>query len=268
MAVVGAGVMGLTAATLLTKDYTVSIYADRLSGTTSDVAGGQWAPSVVEFDQSNAAAKQQFEDILRVAYRMHEQRIGQNFGVSYRTNYTKKLSATFDKVPKDIIPAPDDYPQLPFAKLKSKGYGYKTLLVEPPVFLTRLRADLRTAGVVPQHKVFGSAADVTNLAEPTIINCTGHGAGVLFHDKDIVPIKGQLVLLKAQPGLDYLYSTDQTYVFPRSDHVVVGGSYECGVDDENPVPSMCEHIRKMAEDVFAGLAFTTADDRPWLMRNK
>jgi glycine/D-amino acid oxidase-like deaminating enzyme len=76
------------------------------------------------------------------------------------------------------------------------------------------------------------------------------------------------VWLPAQPGLDWLYSTNQTYVFPRSDHVVVGGSYECNVNDENPDPTKCADILKMVRDVFAGRAFAATDERPWLMHNK
>lgn len=267
IAVMGAGVMGLTAATLLAPDHHVAIYADRATGTTSDVAGGQWAPSVVKYDARNAKAKQQFEDILRTAYTMHQSR-GPSFGVSPRVNYTKVESDTFGKIPSDVVPPPDKLDHLPFQHLTSPGFGYHTLLVEPPVLLKRLRDDLAAANIVPQHKVFRSIQDVISLNETIIVNCTGLGSGKLFNDPDVIPITGQLVWLPAQAGLEWLYSTGQTYVFPRSDHVVVGGSYECKVDDENSDPVKCAHILKMARDVFAGRSFATADARPWLMRNK
>lgn len=267
IAVLGAGVMGLTAATLLAPNHDVAIYADRVTGTTSDIAGGQWAPSVVEYEASNVRARQQFEDILRTAYRMHKSR-GPSFGVSPRVNYTKVKSVSFGKVPIDVVPRPDALKHLPFQHLTSSGFGYHTLLVEPPIFLARLRADLAAARIVPQHRVFGTVQDVIGLNETIIINCTGLGSGKLFQDPNVIPITGQLVWLPAQAGLDWLYSTDQTYVFPRSDHVVVGGSYEYNVNDENPDPAKCADILKMARDVFAGRAFAAADARPWLMHNK
>ena len=267
IAVVGAGVMGLTAATLLAPHHDVAMYADRLRGTTSDVAGGQWAPSVVEYDESNAKAKQQFEDILRTSFCMHKSR-GQGYGVSPRVNYTKVKSVSFGKVPLDVVPRPDRLKHLPFKDLTSSGFGYHTLLVEPPIFLARLRADLAAAGIIPQHRVFRTVQDVVGLNETIIINCSGLGSATLFQDRNVVPITGQLVWLPAQPGLDWLYSTNQTYVFPRSDHVVVGGSYECNVNDENPDPTKCADILKMARDVFAGRAFAATDERPWLMHNK
>src|ERR1700676_3695136 len=51
VAVLGSGVMGLAAATLLAElDVTVTIYAqDFWQDTTSRKAGGQWAASIVEF---------------------------------------------------------------------------------------------------------------------------------------------------------------------------------------------------------------------------
>ncbi|CAM5771869.1 hypothetical protein LMIY3S_03653 [Labrys miyagiensis] len=269
IAVLGAGVMGLTAATLLATDYPVTIYADRLLGTTSDVAGGQWAPSVVDFDENNPTAKLQFENILRVAFRMHEQRLGTTFGVSRRINYTKKRSKTFEKVPRDIIPDPHRFTPLPFQKMNSNGYGYCTLLVEPPIFLNKLRRDLSERGIVPKQQLFKSTADLAKLPEQIIVNCTGLGSRELFRDPHFIPKKGQLVLLPAQHQLQWLYSTDQTYVFPRDDHVVVGGTYECNVDDENPDPTICEHVRKNAEDVFAGKRLNSKlKDASWLMRNK
>jgi FAD dependent oxidoreductase len=259
--------MGLTAATLLAPNHDVKIYADRVTSTTSDVAGGQWAPSIVEYDASNAKSKQQFEDILRTAFSMHQSR-GISFGVSPRVNYTKVKSVSFGKVPIEVVPPPDKLKYLPFEHLTASGFGYHTLLVEPPILLARLRVDLAKARIGPQQRVFGTVQDVISLSETIIINCTGLGSGKLFQDPNIIPITGQLVWLPAQAGLSWLYSTDQTYVFPRSDHVVVGGSYEYNVDDENPDPAKCADILKMARDVFAGRAFTAADARDWLMHNK
>ena len=61
VAVLGAGVMGLTAAKLLVEaGFTVRMYATSFLYTTSDVAGGQWAPSFVDH-VNTPAARQRFE---------------------------------------------------------------------------------------------------------------------------------------------------------------------------------------------------------------
>jgi D-amino-acid oxidase len=264
VAVLGAGVMGLTAATLLAQSgFAVRIYAASLTSTTSDIAGGQWCPSFVEREQT-AAAKQQFEDILRTSFNMHVDRIGQGYGVAKRINYSKYNSGTsFDKVPRDVIPAPTEFQQLPFVNLNQKGYGYHTLLVEPPIFLKKLRDDL-AASVPFTQMEFESQAQIAELQEPIVVNCTGMGARHLFGDTKLVPIKGHLVLLRRQLNLDYLYSSDKSYVFPRNDHVVVGGSFEAHVYD--PVdPAKCQAILQLAKDVFAGAPTVQLPPQPWML---
>jgi D-amino-acid oxidase len=64
VAVLGAGVMGLTAATrMLDLGLDVTIYSDRLPAqTTSAKAGGQWAVSVVEFEGKKGGAHRNHQD--------------------------------------------------------------------------------------------------------------------------------------------------------------------------------------------------------------
>lgn len=269
IAVLGAGVMGLTVATLLREaGFEVSIYAEALSGTTSEVAGGQWAPSIVEYDEANPTRAARFFDLLRTAYRMHKARLGIQHGVSERVNYCRKRAPGLDKVEKEgIIPKVQRLGRLPFQHLNKPGWAYETLLVEPPIFLEKLRRELRPH--VPLiSKTFASQQAVLDLAEPIVVNCTGLGSKKLFNDRKLKPIKGQLVLLKPQPALDYLYSTDSTYVFPRADHVVVGGSYEADEWDPAPDPVRCRRILQMAADVFNGLLARPSGHEAWMLRNK
>jgi D-amino-acid oxidase len=80
-----------------------------------------------------------------------------------------------------------------------------------------------------------------------------------------VPIKGHLVLLKPQLNLQYLYSSDHTYVFPREDHVVVGGSTENGVSDPTVDPAICKQILQLAKDVFAGETILPFAPESWML---
>ena len=89
VAVLGAGVMGLTAATLLVeRNIPVTVYAEKFTPcTTSDVAGGQWAPSFVNYEKNDSAKRQAYFDVLRRARKAHESR-GPGYGVWQRWNYT------------------------------------------------------------------------------------------------------------------------------------------------------------------------------------
>jgi len=143
VAVLGSGVMGLTAATLLKAlNLDVTIYAKAFPPeTTSNVAGGQWAPSMV-----NQNDPVRFARILRRAFSAHKAK-GPAFGVSARVNYTLARAGNFEECPRDVIPPPTTFAHLPFAHLRSSGFGYSTLLVEPPIFLARMQSDLAAAQV-------------------------------------------------------------------------------------------------------------------------
>ncbi len=76
----------------------------------------------------------------------------------------------------------------------------------PPIFLAKPQSDLAARGVQSVQKEFARAANVLALNENIIINCTGLGAGTIWQDRLVYPVKGQLVHLPPQPNLQYLYS--------------------------------------------------------------
>lgn len=260
IAVLGAGVIGMTAATLLLDaGYEVTIYAKGfMEETTSHVAGGQFSPSTVEFER-DAAGTEHFQRILRRSFRMHESKVGQGFGVARRPNYLWRRSRAFDLIPRDCVPEPDVFAALPFVGHENRpGVCYHTLLIEPPIFLRRLELDLRLAGVRMIRKTFESLEHVLqSVGQQTIVNCLGLGAGVVMNDSAVVPVRGQLVMLKPQPRLGYLYG-GSGYIFPRSDAVVIGGTYERGETDPTPVAAMCAEILRQASAPFRGLPVPAA----------
>jgi glycine/D-amino acid oxidase-like deaminating enzyme len=251
VAVLGAGVMGMTAATLLLDlGLKVTIFSDRKpTQTTSAKAGGQWAVSIVEF----SGKEQEFKGIIKTAYTTFKASIGQGFGVSERSNFTAapshNLEIVLQLVP-GLIPKPVNLPRLPFEGHSKPGLEYKTLLIEPPIFLARLEADLKARGVNFVKKKFTGKSDVfASVTQKTIVNCTGIGAMTLWNDPKMVPIKGQLAMLPAQPALQYLYGQDG-YMFPRADHVVIGGTFESGVNNEKPNKGDCLNLVRHIASLF------------------
>jgi len=250
-AVLGAGVMGLTAATrLLDLGLKVTIYSDRKpADTTSSKAGGQWAVSVVEFQ----GKEQELGDIIRTAYTTFNDSIGKGFGVSQQPNYTATRSHNLDIVlalAPGLIPDPVALPRMPFEGHTNPGFEYQTLLIEPPIFLAKLEADLNTRGATFVQKKFANRTDVFNtVTQNIIVNCTGLGAMTLWSDPKMSPIKGQLAMLPAQPGLQYLYGQNG-YMFPRADHVVIGGTFEAGVNNETPNKSVCQGLVNHIKSLF------------------
>ena len=269
VAVLGAGVMGLTVATLLAEqNIPVTIYAAEFTpNTTSDVAGGQWAPSFVNYEKNDSAKTQAYFDVLRRARRAHENR-GPGYGVWPRPNYTINEVEHLKELPPDIVPPATVLAHLPFAKLNGPGFKYDLLLVEPPVLMATLQQGLTNrATFITQN--FLDLSEVAALSENVIVNCTGYGAGKLFNDNLMKPLKGQLVFLEPpQLNLKYLFSGAMNcYVFPRSDAVIVGGSQQA-IDDTTPCPAICNQIVDFARNLFDGAAVVAADLPDWVIGNK
>jgi hypothetical protein len=268
IAVLGAGVMGLTVATLLSQLKPrphLTIYAkDFYPTTTSYKAGGQWAPSSVEHDGRD----EEFDQILDIAFNMHKAKIGRGYGVSARTNYALDRIWSLDSVADNLVPEPKCLQQLPFRALKQPGYAYETLLIEPPIFLARLHHGLRSLRHVKfvKREFVGEAA-VLKLPEPVIVNCTGLGTRSIWADPQLYPVKGHLVLLRPQPRLRYLFSGRGCapwfqYVFPRQDAVVLGGTYQRYVEDEDPSQDTCDKLLAQLESLFNGNVPTSCADFP------
>ena len=271
VAVLGGGVMGLTAAVLLAeRNLDVTIYAAKFPpNTTSSVAGGQWAPASVQHND-----KAQFERILRRSFAMHVAK-GTAYGVSPQPNYSLNELTSFQDVPADLVPR-TRLPHLPFARLTSPGWRYDTLLVEPPIFLPKLLSDLEAAQVPRVSQTFATMNDVfAQLSQKIIINCTGLGARDLVNDHNFKPTKGQLAMLPAQLGLQYLYSGDG-YLFPRHDAVVIGGTEDTDFTDDKPDVARCKklvaHVKSIFDPSLLNMmtpAFVAELMRPsWIMRGK
>jgi D-amino-acid oxidase len=268
IAILGAGVMGLTAAALILErnaKVKITIYSDKFHpNTTSNKAGGQWYPSSVAYE----GKEQQFSEILNFAFRKRLSNIGRGYDVSRRENFTLHESPEFNLVSRDLIPCPRVYSQMPFPGMRGLcGYSYQTLLVEPPIFLPKLMGALRASRRVVFHtkKIDRNANSIATLPERVVVNCTGLGARDFVDDTEPMKgVRGQLILLRAQRGLNYLMSGRETdcrpgtdfdvlqYVFPRQDCVVVGGTYEEDNESEIPDQAFCKMLAAHAQKLFEG----------------
>ena len=90
---------------------------------------------------------------------------------------------------------------------------------------------------------FQDINEVLQLEEPIIINCTGLGSRTLFNDNDLIPIKGQLTFLLPQDEIDYIIiGNGRLYMFPRSDGILLGGTFERNNWDTTPDPEKTRQI--------------------------
>ena len=125
-----------------------------------------------------------------------------------------------------------EFRDLPESEHPFSGYQfvrqYDTMLIEPPIYLNAMLAGFHIAGGSVRRLRFDHVSQLQELAEPIIFNCTGLGAKALFGDPELTPIKGQLTVLLPQPEVDYVALTEDLYMFPRTDGILLGGTFEVG----------------------------------------
>ncbi len=229
VAVLGAGAVGLATARLLQRrGVSVTIYAKDLPpDTTSNVAAGKWDPFLVSDparEPDSFAAE--FERAARVSHRMFQELLGDEYGVRWLPVYAigggapRTVADLFPEVA-TLGPGEHDFPA-------DEVVRYTTMMIEAPVYLNALLRDVLLGGGRVVAREFRSAGEILELPETAIVNCTGLGAGKLFGDDDLVPVKGQLTVLMPQPEVNYMALHSGLYMMPRRDGILLGGTLEFG----------------------------------------
>jgi D-amino-acid oxidase len=265
VAVLGAGAVGLATARLLQlRGAAVTIYTAALPpDTTSNIAGAQWFPfSGYGHGALTGAFREQFLAAARFSYRWFQSLVGNDYGVRWMTNYRLDDAAPAHETGlvglqspiRELIPELADLPRQehPFAAPFVRRFD--TMMVEPSVYLSAVLRDVRLAGGAVVVRRFESGAELAALAEPTIINCTGLGARILFGDEELTPMKGQLTVLLPQPEVDYAVLYDELYMFSRRDGVLLGGTHQEGVFTLEPDLAARERILDGHARLFAAVA--------------
>ena len=258
-AVLGCGAVGIATARLLQdRGFRATIYArDLPPNTTSNIAGAQWSPvTVYDNDRRTPEFDAQFVAASRFAHRYFQNLVDPPNGVTWRENYilspagplppTRQRSLIGDLLKTVPIPAGEH----PFGALNVSHF--LTMHIEPAVYLPAMIREFRLAGGHIVVREFADRTQLASLAERLVINCTGLGARDLFGDSELVPIKGQLVVLAPQPEVDYIsIGPGDLYMMPRRDGIVLGGTHERGVWSLEPNPVETERILRGHQELFA-----------------
>lgn len=266
VAVIGAGIMGLTTGRLVQEaGIAVTIHAAALPPeTTSDMAGAGWYPSsLFRADAVDSAFRAQLAAAAAYSYRRFQLLVGSEYGVRWATHY--ELYSAGDP-PKAADPWLGQvmHPLLPELSLLGPGehpFGalhvrrYTGMVIEPPRLLRQLLRDFQLAGGTIAVERFSSPAELAALPQSLLFNCTGLGSRDLFGDRELRPMRGQLAVLLPQAEVDYsLTHEDGFYMFPRSDGIVLGGTHE--LDDWNlePDPATTRRLIAGHQRIFAAIS--------------
>lgn len=219
--VVGCGVSGLTCGIVLQEaGYSVQIMTrDMPEKTVSAVAAAIWYPfQAFPITKVLSWGQRSFQVFQHLAQQPSS-------GVS--------MVALWELFPE---PAPDPWwrEAVPhFSRLTTLPPGYmdgfelEVPLIETPIYLNYLLQRFRAgSGTIEQRAV----ANLDEVAERgrVVINCTGLAARDLVGDKELYPIRGQIYRVKTGGFIPTLIDehnpTGLTYVIPRQDGVIVGGT--------------------------------------------
>ena len=259
-AVIGCGVIGLASArTLQRRGFDVTIYTkDMPPETTSNIAGASWSPtSVIDEDNRTPAWDSQFERAARFAHRSFQLLAGDEYAVRWREQYSLSdvdYGDSWDhEMLHDLFPAsrklaPSEHP-FPAKHVQVLN----TMFIEPSIYLNTLLRDFYTAGGRIRRVTFATPNQISALLEPVVVNCTGLGARELFGDRDLMPIKGQLHVLVPQPEVDYAMVGGGLYMFPRRDGIILGGTFERGVETMEVNREAEQRILAGHQRIFSGM---------------
>ncbi|MFC7534881.1 FAD-dependent oxidoreductase [Actinoplanes sp. GCM10030250] len=251
--VVGAGVIGLSVAhELATAGHQVRILAaeDALSSV-SAVAAAIWFPHDV--NRSGPVI-----DSARVTYQRLEQ-LARDPGTGVRMRAGTVLTRKPDPDTSWTRAVPQHAPATS-APAGAAGVRCTVPLVLTDVYLDWLRASVLALGVRVRTAEVSSIPEVLAMEEPdALVVAAGLRSGALLGDDEAVyPIRGQVVRL-ANPGLtEWIIDNDNpeglTYVVPRANDVVCGGTGEAGSWDLDVDPAVESAILKRVEGLVPALA--------------
>ena len=239
--VIGCGVSGLTCAVrLLEAGRSVAIRARELPPeTTSDVAAAFWYPyRAYPRDRVTLWAQQSFECFRRLAAEPAT-------GVVVRPAIELFRS-----------PAPDPWwgPAVPsWRRARADelpsgyvdGYRFDAPVIDPRRYLPWLMARVRRLGGTIERRPLATL-DEALADHALVVNCSGLGARELAGDTELVPIRGEVVRVE-DPGLEMVRIDHDSpggvsYVIPRGDDCVLGGSAEEGREDTTLDPHIAAGI--------------------------
>ncbi len=247
--VVGAGVIGLSVAHRLLDDgHEVTVLAEAGgSRTTSSTAAALWYPYLAAPAHATRRWGRHTYDVLTGLARTTPEA-----GVDIRLGYEHVGAAA---------PPPDWHEDVRGFRSTSSGWSFESPVADMSRYLPWLAAEVTARGARIELGRQVSSRTLTaarDLGQDAVVLATGLGSRELVADDTVHPVRGQVVLVE-QPGLAewHLDSTDvetPTYVVPRRDVVVCGGTALAGRWDTAPDPATTADILRRCAAMVPAVA--------------
>ncbi|XP_067630829.1 D-aspartate oxidase [Eurosta solidaginis] len=231
--ILGSGVVGLTTALELQQIFPnarITILADRFNeDTTSYVAAGIFRPGTSFTGPTKEITQQWIIDAFNYWDEIRRSKEAPLAGVCQLSGYI--YSSTSPKIVKNhfleqLLPV---YRQATEEELKlcqgdwKYGSFFTTCLTECRLFLPyATKKFIAAGGQVTRHHI-NAFSDVAQHNFDVIFNCTGLGAKDLCNDQQLVPLRGQVLKVRAPWIKLAFYGDYDTYILPGFEAVTLGG---------------------------------------------
>ncbi|XP_050326369.1 D-aspartate oxidase [Bactrocera neohumeralis] len=231
--ILGSGVVGLTTALELQQNYPnaqITILADRFNEeTTSHVAAGIFRPGTSFAGPTREITQQWITDAFHYWDDIRRSKEAPLAGVCQLSGYI--YSSTSPKIVRNpfienLLPI---YRQATEEELKlcqgawKYGSFFTTCLTECGLFLPYATKKFIAAGGQVTRQHVSSFSDVSEQNFDVLFNCTGLGAKELCNDAQLVPMRGQVVKVRAPWVKLAFYGDYDTYILPGFEAVTLGG---------------------------------------------
>ncbi|WP_306233800.1 FAD-dependent oxidoreductase [Agrococcus beijingensis] len=283
IAVVGAGVIGLSIAhELATAGRRVTVLADlEPLETTSAIAGAVWFPYAAE--RSAAVDTMLATTLARLtALATHEP----DAGIDLRRGLIIERSPDPDRSWTTMLRATEvhasDLPAFGVAAA-ALGAGATAMSTTAPLatmslYLPWLRARCAALGVRFERRVVDDVDALAHDFDVVVVAAGARGGALLGDDANVVPVRGQVVRVE-HPGVDgfgidgfgidgfgidglgidaFVIDDENpaglTYVLPRRDCVVLGGTHDVGATSLEPDPATEAAIIERCEALVPAVA--------------
>lgn len=252
IAIIGAGISGLSCAYLLSKkEYNITIIAKAFSpDITSNRAAAFWFPYHIRNDKRGINWGKKSYDFYK------ELSADAASGISMKPLIKVLRENVIEEEPVWIEFMPEGACKIiPKENLEvgiANAYHVLVPLIETQIFLPYLRDILEKKHVVFEQKNINDFNQLSSF--DIVINCTGLGSRKLCNDETIIPVRGQVGLIETKTDMPvYLDNEMPLYIVPRKDAMIIGGTYEENIFEETTEPTTIERLLNAAYLVFPEL---------------
>ncbi|QEC66014.1 FAD-dependent oxidoreductase [Panacibacter ginsenosidivorans] len=250
IAIIGAGISGMSSASLLKENgHDITIYANAFSpNITSNKAAAFWFPYHIRNDKRGINwCRQTYMVYTEMAKRSET-------GISMRKLIKVQRKGMEDGEPVWIDFMPKGSMRMMHAYELPEdiaiGYEVQVPLIETQIFLPFLQKKLTADGVKFIQQEIKGFTELTNDYD-FVINCSALGSRSLCNDTSIISVRGQVALLSPLHDMHlYLDNEKPLYIVPRKDAIIIGGTYEEHVEQEQTEPVTIHRLLNNAYETF------------------